>query len=60
MIFNLLSKFSASVRYCSVDTELIDGDNDAWEQFCSRRIRVFVYRCSSTSFALLGRRHLFL
>ena len=40
MIRNLLRKFLTPVHYCSVDTEPIDGDNDAQQQLCRLWFRI--------------------
>ena len=42
-------KSAAPVRYCSVDTELIDGNNYTKQQLCCRWITVVVYRTVSSS-----------
>ena len=42
LIWNLLSEFFAPFRYCSVDTELINGIAHAKQQLCCCRITVAV------------------
>ena len=53
IVRNRRSQFFTHIRYCSVDTELIYGNNSAKHDFNSFTFTTKVYRKNSTFFAFL-------